>query len=134
MTSSHHPPRKGRRAALALFAATVAGCASPAAALAGGSFTVQAHFPNHTPIANKPWKITLDVSKGKTKLSGSVKYDFEFGSTVVSHQPGHAFKKGVYKDSLKFTSPAVGQPLTLVVLVTTKYGTKAIDWAVKTQQ
>lgn len=110
----------------------LAALAFPATALAA-SFTVKAHFPNHTPIANVKWWITLDVTKGKTKLSGSVKYQFLFDGSVVSTQPGKKFKHGYYRDGLTFTSPAVGQPLTLVVEVTTKYGTKDVKWAVTTQ-
>jgi hypothetical protein len=135
MDSSNHPRRPDhlRRRTTVAAAAGVAALAFPAAALAG-TFTVSAHFPNHTPVANKKWPIVLDVSKGKSKLSGSVKYEFELGPMVVSHQPGHKFTGGVYKDNLTFPSDAVGQGLTLVVLVTTKDGTKSIDWAVTTKQ
>jgi hypothetical protein len=135
MDSSNHsrrPDHLRSRAAVAAVAG-VAALAFPASALAA-TFTVSAHFPNHTPIANKKWPISLEVTKGKTKLSGSVKYEFEFGGAVVSKQPGHKFTGGVYKDNLKFLPAGVGQPLTLVVLVTTKYGTKRIDWAVTTKQ
>ena len=131
MESSVSPRRLIARTGLV---AVLAALMFPAGALAGGAFTVKAHFPNHTPIANQKWWITLDVTKGKTKLSGSVHYQFLFSGSVVSTQPGHKFKNGVYKDGLKFTSPAVGQQLTLAVIVTTKYGTKTIDWTVTTKQ
>lgn len=150
MESSDHPRQRrrsaGRAAAMSVPAwAARAGVVpvgailavaalAPAASAAGATFTVKAHFPNHTPIAGKHWPVTLDVTKGATKLSGSVRYEFEFDGSVVSHQPGHRFTDGVYKDEMTFPADAVGQPLTLVVLVTTKDGTKSVDWAVKTKQ
>ncbi len=135
MESSDHPRHRERlfRRAAVVAVPVLAVLALPASASAA-TFTVKPHFPNHTPIAGKKWPITLDVSKGKTKLSGSVKYEFEFGGSVVSHQPGKKFKAGVYKDQLTFPADAIGQPLTLVVLVTTKDGTKSVDWAVTTKQ
>jgi hypothetical protein len=131
MESSIRPRRLAIRNAAAIALGVLA---FPAAALAGGSFTVKAHFPNHTPIANKKWPITIDVTKGKTQLSGSVKYQFLLGPTVVSTQPGHKFTKGVYTDKLTFPSDAIGQALTLGVVVTTKYGSKTIDWTVDTKK
>ena len=96
-------------------------------------FTAHLKAPNHTPTAKKPWPITVTATRGKTKLSGNVKYEFLFDGSVVSHQPGHSFTGGVYHDTLKFPSDAVGEPLTLRVIVTTKDGTVDLDWAVKTR-
>ena len=142
MESSHDCSDKLYARVCLLAAAMLAALVWPGAALAttqptitvDKKFKVVAYFPNHTPIANKGWPITVDVTKGKTRLSGSVKYEFEYNGTVVSHQPGHTFKNGVYKDDLTFTSAGIGQPLTLVVEVTTKYGTEDVNWAVTTKK
>jgi hypothetical protein len=130
-----HSPRewRGRTALLAVIGA-LATLAIPASTQAASKFTIVSHFPNHTPTANTGWKITLDVTKGKTKLSGSGKYEFEFSGTVVSRQPGKKFTNGLYKDTLTFPSSAVGEPLTLVVLITTKYGTESVSWSVNAKQ
>jgi hypothetical protein len=107
--------------------------AVPAAASAA-SFSAVLHAPNHTPTMNQKWWITVDVTRGTTKLSGDVNYVFLFSGSIVSHQPGHKFSKGVYKDDLIFPAAAVGKPLTLRIVVKTKYGTKNLNWNVTTKQ
>ena len=109
---------------LALMAPTLASAAS---------FSAVLHAPNHSPIENKKWWITVDVTRGSTKLSGDVNYEFLFSGAIVSHQPGHKFKNGLYKDSLIFPAEAVGKPLTLRIVVKTKYGTKDLNWNVMTK-
>ena len=120
--------RTGRRlssGALALIATLML----PATALAA-AFRLTPHIANHAPIVNKLWPIRIDVTRGATKLSGSVSYDFLFSGSVVSTQKGHSFTKGVYRDSLLFPPKSTGVPLTLRIVVTTRFGTEHIDWKV----
>ncbi len=117
---------------LVLLALLVA-LALPASALAA-AFKLTPHIANHTPTVNVKWPITVDVTKGKLKLNGSVKYEFLFQGSVVSHQPGHGFTRGVYKDTLLFPPDSLGQQLTLRIIVKTKYGTEHLDWAVMSKQ
>lgn len=125
------PARMSRSWGAPIALAVAATLALPATALAATSFTIKPHIRNHTPIINKPWPITLDVTKGTIELSGSVRYEFLFAGMVVSRQPGHRFTKGVYKDTLKFTPPSLGEHLTLRIIVTVrKYGTEHLDWKV----
>jgi hypothetical protein len=121
-----------RRHASLLLLITAFLAAVPASALAS-AVTDHLQAPNHSPTAGKSWPITVTVTRGSAKLSGSVKYEFLYNGSVVSHQPGHSFKGGVYHDTLKFPDEAVGYSLTLRVIVTTHYGTVDLDWAVKTR-
>jgi len=121
-----------RRLAPSIAALAIA-LALPGSALAA-SFKLTPHIANHTPTVNVKWPITIDVTKGKQKLNGSVKYEFMFQGQVVSHQKGHGFNKGVYKDTLLFPAQSTGQSLTLRILVTTKYGTQHLDWKVTAHQ
>ena len=105
--------------------------AVPATASAA-AFKAHLTAPNHSPTANKPWPITVTATRGATKLSGSVRYQFLLYGSVVSRQPGHSFTRGIYHDVLMFPSTAVGSSLTLRVIVKTKYGTVDLNWAVKT--
>ena len=125
------PSRAGRVAVAALV--TVVALAVPASASAA-PFKAVLHAPNHSPKANTKWKITVDVSRGTTKLSGSVRYEFLFGGVVVSRQAGHRFTNGVYSDGLVFPTSAVGMKLTLRTIVKTKYGTVTLPWTVMTQK
>ena len=124
----------GRHARRLALTGVLVALALPATALAAKRFTIRAHFPNHAPIAKQLWPIRLMVTKGTAKLSGSVRYEFEFNGTVVSKQPGHRFTRGLYRDKLLFPLKSVGEPLTLVVVVKTRYGTEDVDWAVKTRR
>jgi hypothetical protein len=131
--SNHSPVRRVRRTAGVLLALLTVALGAPAIAGAAASFIAVLHAPNHTPIENKAWPITVVVTKGQTKLSGNVNYEFLYGGTIVSHQPGHSFKNGLFKDTLTFPGAAIGKALTLRVVVTTKYGTKDINWGVTTK-
>jgi hypothetical protein len=124
-------PRFRVRRGAAVAAVTLLALLTPALACAT-SFKALLHAPNHSPVENKKWWITVDVTSGTQKLSGDVSYRFLYAGTIVSHQPGHKFKNGLYKDWLLFPPAAVGKPLTLQVVVTTKYGTKYLPWTVKT--
>lgn len=127
-------PLRAIALSLAFSSGLIMAAALPAAAQAA-RFKITPHIANHTPTINKKWPVELTVTHGRTKLSGSVKYQFLFQGSVVSHQPGHAFKRGVYRDTMLFPAQSLGQPLTLRILVTVKkYGTEHIDWAVKSQQ
>jgi hypothetical protein len=127
--SSTDGPRR-RLAPLAV--ALVVALAIPAAASAA-SFKVTPHISGHAPKAKKKWPVTLTVTKGKKELSGSVKYEFLFDGSVVSHQPGKKFTDGIYKDELLFPASAEGIKLTLRIVVKTSYGTQNVDWTVTTQ-
>jgi hypothetical protein len=125
-------PRRGRSAATALLLAMTL-LALPASASAA-PFRAILHAPNHTPKANTKWWITVDVTRGTTKLSGTVRYQFVFGGHVVSKQPGHSFTDGLYRDDLVFPPSSVGISLTLQTIVKTKYGTVTLPWAVNTKK
>ncbi len=56
-------------------------------------------------------------------------YEFLFEGTVVSHQAGHGFTRGVYTDSLIFPENSRDEPLTLRIVVTVhRLGTLHLDW------
>ena len=124
----HFLARPQRWASLAAAGAALA-LMLPASA-AGAAFTAHLTAPNHAPTANKKWPITVTATHGSTKLSGSERYHFLFDGQVVSSQPGHSFTNGVYHDTLVFPGRAVGHPITLQVVVSTRYGTVDLNWAV----
>jgi opacity protein-like surface antigen len=114
---------------------TALALALPASAVAAAApFTARLQAPNHSPTAGKKWYITVTVTHGKTKLSGSVSYQFLYNGSDVGNQKGHSFKGGVYHDWLLFPALAVGHPLTLRVVVKTSYGTVYLPWAVQVKQ
>ena len=117
------------------FAAAAGVALSIAPAAQAATFRVKAHFINHTPVVNRKWPLVLDVTRGRRRLSGIVKYEFLYQGQVVSHQPGHRFKNGVYRDAMKFPATSLGEPLTLRVIVTVPHmGTEHVDWAVHSKR
>jgi hypothetical protein len=108
----------------------LAALALPACALAA-AFKLTPQIPNHRPTVGREWPIKLVVTRGRTKLSGSISYEYLFNGSVLSKQKGHRFTDGVYTDRLVFPSKSVGQPLTLRFLVVVpRYGMQKLDWAI----
>jgi hypothetical protein len=130
-----HPGRLPRRPLHALALSLVVALTLPAAAQAA-SFKITPHIANHTPIVNKKWPVELKVTAGRKRLNGSVRYEFLFDGAVVSKQAGHKFTRGVYRDTMVFPSQALGEPLTLRILVTVPayHRTEHIDWKVQAKQ
>ena len=122
-----------RRSGSVVLVGLVVALALPALASAA-PFTARLKAANHQPVANKNWPITVTVTRGRAKLSGSVRYEFLFNGTVEAHRAGHSFKHGVYHDSLVFPSAAIGHTLSLRVIVTTRYGTVRLPWWIKTRR
>ena len=129
---SHSPvPRRYARFALAL-AGVIAALAVliPSSALASG-FTAHVRFPNHYPIAGKPWRITITATRGRQKLNGTIKYVFITPVGPMTRKSSVRIKHGVAHDSLKFPGEAVGHKLGLNVVIKTKYGRDTVKWWVK---
>lgn len=103
--------------------------ALPASALAGG-FKAVLHDSTHTPKVGAQ-AISVTVTRGRQKLSGSIHYRFLLGKQVVSTRPGHKFTGGQFRDKLLWPADAVGHRITLQVVVQTKYGTEYLNWWVK---
>jgi len=122
--------RRDRRWLRPLALALILALALPGTALAAG-FKIRAHIANHTPTINRKWPVRLTITRGRTRLSGTVRYEFLFQGSVVSHQAGHKFTHGNYTDTMIFPGQSLGEPLTLRILVTVpKYGTEHLDWKV----
>lgn len=88
---------------------------------------------NHAPKMNRPWRYSVTVTDaGAHPLSGTVDIEFVFGGQVVGRDTPltHPVRAGSWRDSLKFTSSAVGQPLSLRAVVHTSLGTVTLDWPI----
>lgn len=115
-----------------LLVVAAAALALPAGALAGG-FTAHLQIGTHQPRVGTQ-RLTVTATRGRTKLSGTVRYRFLYHGQVVSTQPGGRFRHGVYHDTLQWPKRAVGNTITLQVVVTTKYGTDYLNWWIKVRR
>lgn len=107
--------------------------ALPAAALAGG-FAASLAAPNHHPVANTKWRITVRATRSGRGLSGTVAYRYLSYGTVVGHGVGGSFGRGVYHDAIIWPARAIGHPLTFQVVVRTRYGTDYLNWFVQVRR
>ena len=123
-------PRRSSRFGLALVGVLAALAVLAPSAFASG-FSLHVKFPNHYPVVNKPWRITITATKGRKKLNGTIKYVFV---TPIGDQTRKATVKvrhGVAHDSLKFPGDAATHRLPMKVVVKTNYGTDTVNWWVQ---
>lgn len=131
-TSRSPVSRRVGRPMLVLLIATAA-LALPASALAGG-FSAHLSAPNHYPVANTKWHLTVTATRGGRKLSGTVSYRYLSYGAVVGHGVGGSFAHGVYHDAIIWPNEAIGHPLTFQVVVRTRDGTDYLNWFVEVRK
>ncbi len=125
-------PRFRRLRRILPAAVAILAVAWPAAALAAG-FTAHLYAPTHQPrVGNMRIKVT--ATRGRRRLSGTVRYRFLYNGVVVSRQPGGRFRNGVYRDTLTWPRRAVGRTITLQVVVSTRYGTQYLNWWIRVRR
>ena len=116
--------------------ATGAGAATKLLKASSGPLTVTLSPPaTHTPKINTNVWITVTATvTGKPASNATAYYQFLYGGTVVSTQYVRNNKNfkftGHFRDNLVFPASAVGQPLTLRIIV--KAGGRMVhfDWPI----
>jgi hypothetical protein len=105
----------------------------PSSASARSSIHVSISGQNHHPVVNKKWSYTVTVrSASGQKLSGTETTHYLYNGTVVgTEKPVNVrFKNGHYHDTIEFPADAVGQPLRVWVVVSTKDGSGSAAWSI----
>lgn len=127
------------------------GLVAPAAAGGAGSFVAHLSAPNHRPLANKLWPITVTAKTASGKpLRAVAWYEFYFSGqrVALAHptpktpcdaktdtRPMPVAFTGTLKDRLLWPPRSEGIPLTLRVVVKVKgRGVKKLDWKVVTRK
>ncbi|HET8672357.1 MAG TPA: hypothetical protein VFL87_01880 [Thermoleophilaceae bacterium] len=96
----------------------------------------------HTPRANHkvPVKIVVRTRSGR-RLSGTVQYHFIVGGGVVGtrscHNTGSVpchFRRGIYRDTIKFPPMAEGYRITFQAVVKTNLGTKKLNYWIQVRR
>jgi hypothetical protein len=89
---------------------------------------------SHTPKVNKKWPIVVTATLNGKPAHATARYQFLFLGTVVSTQyPNnnkHFSFTGHFSDTLVFTPPAAGEPLTLRVVIAAAGHTVNLNWSV----
>jgi len=83
--------------------------------------------PNHHPVANTKWHITVTAHPRRRRLSGTVSYRYLSNGTVVGRGTGGSFRHGCLPRRDHLAGEAIGHPLTFQVVVTTRYGTDYVN-------
>jgi hypothetical protein len=128
--------------AIAPSAHTASTCKDRKAHRAHGRFYAKLYAHGHHPkVGNYPIRVIAKSPSGKPISGGHVFYQFLFGTSIVSCQtvgPQTKYKprftRGVFRDVLTWPKRAVGYPLTLRVVVKTKYGLKNLDYKVRVRK
>ena len=106
------------------------------------TWTAKMKVPTHRPKAREKWpvKIVVKTASGR-RLRGTVQYHFLFAGQVVATQGCHKgrpdpcrFKRGVYRDVVRWPRRSAGYKLTFRATVKTKLGTKNLNWWVKVRR
>ena len=120
-----------------LIGAPIASASSPKPLKASsGPFAVTLVPPTtHTPKVNtNVWITVVATLNGKPASKATAYYQFLFGGVVVSTQyvdkNKHFTFTGHFKDNLVFPASAVGEPLTLRIIVKAGGRTVHFDWAI----
>jgi hypothetical protein len=123
----------GRRLRRAGLIAAALALISPAAALASGFSVAIVNHPTHTPRIGS-WQLRLYVHRGRERLGGDVNYVFLYDGQAVAHRNGHRFSNGTFNDTLRWPGEAVGHPLTLQIVVHTRYGTDRVNFWIRVRR
>jgi hypothetical protein len=86
--------------------------------------------PGHRPRASKPWPIVLTArDAGGRPLRAEVRYQFLFAGRVVARRSHYTFR-GRFRDVVTWPRRSVGVPLTFRAVVSTRLGTRNLDYPV----
>ena len=130
----------------------VSGC-SKRAHRSHGNFRATLHAPGHRPsnwhytYSNDQkkkawiaiWNIRVTASHAGHAISGGhISYQFLFNGRIVACRPVSPpgkprFTRGVMRDRIEWPERSIGIPLVFRVVVSTRWGLKNLDYAVKVQ-
>jgi hypothetical protein len=119
----------------------------------GGHFTARLQAPGHRPsnwkyIYNRDerkkawtavWPIRVTARhRGHAINGGKVSYQFLFSGQIVACRtvlPPYKpyFRHGVFRDRIEWPEQSVGYPLTIRIVIRTRWGTRNLDYRVVVQ-
>jgi hypothetical protein len=86
--------------------------------------------PGHNPRADKPWPVVVTATANDGKpLAAVVHYQFLFAGRVVAERSTYHFR-GRFRDVVTWPRRSIGIPLTFRAAITTKLGTRNLDYPV----
>lgn len=102
--------------------------APPSAEAAASRLVARLYAPTHRPKANRPWRIriTARTQNGKP-VSAEVRYQFLFNGVVVARRSHYRFR-GSFRDTLTWPKSSVGRRLTFRAVVSSRIGTRNLDY------
>jgi hypothetical protein len=112
---------------------TTAQAAGGGATVTTGPVRASLSGPDHSPVAGKLWPYSVKVTDASGKpLAGTVDTEFTFAGQVVGREspPTHRLVNGMLHDMVTFPPQSVGEPVSLQVVVHTRFGSVTLDWPV----
>lgn len=88
----------------------------------------------HHPRAGAPWPIAIRAyDPAGHPLAAEVRYQYLFGGAVVARRSHYRFR-GTFHDTFRWPARSLGLPLTFRAVVTTRFGTRRLDYDVQVQR
>jgi hypothetical protein len=94
---------------------------------------VELEGQNHRPKIGVKWKYSVEATdRTGHELAGNVLTRFLYRGVVIGTEAParHKLKRGKLSDTLSFPPPSVGLPLSVQVVVTTRFGSLKLKWPV----
>jgi hypothetical protein len=115
-----------------------AASSSPLVKRSSGPLTATLRPSSHTPKVNRNWPITVTATLHGKAAHATAKYEFLYSGQVVATQypynNKHYHFTGHFHDNLVFPPSAVGQPVTLAVVIAAGGHQVSLDWAIRTKK
>ncbi|HEU4706059.1 MAG TPA: hypothetical protein VFS64_02605 [Solirubrobacterales bacterium] len=88
----------------------------------------------HHPRAGAPWPIVIRAHDPAGRpLAAEVRYQYLFGGAVVARRSHYRFR-GTFHDTFRWPARSLGVPLTFRAVVTTRFGTRRLDYDVQVRR
>lgn len=88
----------------------------------------------HHPRAGAPWPIAIRAyDPAGRPLAAEVRYQYLFGGAVVARRSHYRFR-GTFHDTFRWPARSLGVPLTFRAVVTTRFGTRRLDYDVQVRR
>jgi len=88
----------------------------------------------HRPRGGAPWPIVIRAHDAAGRpLRAEVRYQYLFAGSVVARRSHYRFR-GTFHDTFRWPARSLGVPLTFRAVVSTRLGTRRLDYDVRVQR
>lgn len=110
---------------------TPVAAATPAA---GGGLVARLYAPTHYPRVNRAWRIRITAHDAAgDPVRAEVRYQYLLAGQIVGRRSHYRFR-GTFRDTILWPGASVGYRLTFRAVVTSRIGTRNLDYWVRVRR